>query len=47
MNKKKETTECEASLECKATASLQEEIKEELVAEDKPLKEILDEKNDE
>ena len=47
MSDKQESTPCEASLECKATASLQEEVKEELTAEDKPIQEILDEQNDE
>lgn len=46
MTDKKESTPCEASLECKATASLQEEVIEELTAEDKPIEEILDEETE-
>ena len=35
-DKKKETVECELSLECKSTASLRAEVDEDLLKEDKP-----------
>lgn len=44
-NQNEKTTKCETILNCKASASLQEEIKEDLIAEDKSLKEIIE--NDE
>jgi len=40
----KEAKKCEATLCCKATASLKRETDKELDKEDKPLKELLDEK---
>jgi len=43
MNKeKKDVVKCDADLNCKATASLNKEIQEELTAEDKSLEEILE-----
>lgn len=40
-NKKGDVLKCDAELECKASASLREEIKEDLVAEDKSLEELI------
>jgi len=45
MSKKIKT--CEAQLCCKATAALKKETAEELKKEDKPLQELLDEKEPE
>ena len=40
-NKKDDVLKCDIELECKASASLKEEIKEDLVAEDKSLEELI------
>ena len=44
-NNKKNPTKCKVEVDCKATASLQEEVKADLKEEDKPLEELLDVKN--
>lgn len=44
MSKKEKATQCQSSLCCKATASLKKETDEELENEDRPLQELLDEK---
>tara|TARA_Y100001963_G_scaffold141812_1_gene210525 strand:+ start:230 stop:427 length:198 start_codon:yes stop_codon:yes gene_type:complete len=40
-NEKNKPMKCEVELNCKATAALEEEIKEDLVAEDKSLEELI------
>ena len=44
-NDKKNPSQCKIEVECRATASLQEEVQADLKQEDKPLEEILDTDN--
>ena len=44
-NCKKEPRTCETELDCKATAALVDKVMKELGAEDRPLKEILEDGN--
>ncbi len=41
---KKDTKQCKATLCCKATASLNKQVAEDLEKEDKPLQELLNDK---
>ena len=41
----KEMHKCDSKLSCKASASLNESVKAELEAEDKPLEDLLNEKD--
>lgn len=41
----KETHKCESKLSCKASAALNESVKADLQAEDKPLEDLLNEKD--
>ena len=41
----KEKHKCESKLSCKASASLNESVKADLQSEDKPLEELLNEKD--
>ncbi len=43
--KKKKSKKCESQLTCKATAALVDKVMKELGAEDRPLKEILEDGN--
>jgi len=47
MNERKEVKSCESKLCCKSTASLNEEVKEELQKSDGSLKELMENDNEE